>query len=163
MELARRDLLKAAGGLAGLAALGPVARLLPESTRKVGMVVLGPARIVEGPQIFEVCEEVPRSGGFRYTYRAVWKLERFTGGFEPCEVTPCFFESEFTEEERPGTGGGIVATVPQTYEDYPGYPRRGCDWSWVIDMDLAEFGNRIPDKPLWIRAQGVMEVPVQCG
>ena len=133
-----------------MAALAPVARALPKAQ---GTVILAPIEFTT----FAIVESVtfkqltPQHTQKRWTYAAMWALKPFPRGFDVERLTPVWVDAEFTERERPGTGGGIQGQVPDVYRFWQMEPR-----IWTIEIGLAQYGNRVPEeRPLWIHAEGV--------
>lgn len=183
MKLTRREFTRAATGLAGLALVGPVEALIPDAVEVQRVVRLGPARLKE-PR--PVCLQTPfpffnwdaKRGDERKELVLVpdaWAyiLEPFPPEFEVDlhkDVQAFFMVQEFTEEARPGSNGGCIGVLPECVpppELGTGHVRPAstvepliqymADGSICVMFDAKRLVDcRLPDLPLWVRAEGVL-------
>lgn len=181
MDLTRREFTRSVAAVAALTAAGPAAALLPEP--RIRMVSLEPARLaVPGPiylkdevkVLARFGKHFPKDAGTEWVNgAAAYVLKPFPREFEVEHLDVFFMVREFTEEQRPGTGGGCealvlkAAPVPQVGVwkgvDVPTKIQSAARLSPMSDGNLCAMFDvrnlvdcKVPDYPLWVRAQGTI-------
>lgn len=152
MDLTRREFSKAILGAAGAAALGPAVLALPEPMAH-GYTSLAPLEqfLTGGPEIHEIAIFQTGGDGRSFHFSGNWRIRKPGPRISVEQRELILVEREFTDAERPGTGGGVVGKMLDGVEFYDMGPYV------AVSLRLDGSGNRIPE-PLWLWERGTLRI-----